>query len=154
MEINNLLWEGTTMEEVLSTLRKVLIRCREKNIKLARHKLEFGKEIDFTGTHIGGPDGYRPTMAKINGIIDLPAPTNIIELRLFLGCWNQLRHYIPDYQHSVDMMQKLLRKDVPYIWDQNLQAEFNGIKQILRSPLGLNPYNKKWRTVLSNDYSS
>ena len=77
VEINDLLCEGTMMEEVLSTLRKVLTRCREKNIKLARHKLEFGKEINFAGTHIGGPDGYRPTMAKINRIIDLPAPINI-----------------------------------------------------------------------------
>ena len=51
-------------------------------------------------------------------------------------------------------MQKLLRKDVPYILDQNLQAEFNSIKQILRSPLGLKPYNKKWCTILYTDYSS
>ena len=51
-------------------------------------------------------------------------------------------------------MQKLLRKDVPYVLDQTLQAEFNGIKKILRSPLGLKPYNKKWRTVLYMDYSS
>ena len=93
-------------------------------------------------------------MAKINGIIDLPAPTNITELRSFLGCWNQLHHYVLDYQHSVNLMQKLLRKDVPFIWDQNLQAEFNGIKQILRSPLSLKPYNKHWCMVLYTDYSS
>ena len=97
IEIDDLLCEGVSMEEVLSTLRKVLTRCREKNIKLARHKLEFGKEIDFAGTHLGGPEGYRPTTAKINGIIDLPAPTNLTELRRFLGCRNQLHHYIPDY---------------------------------------------------------
>ena len=62
------------------------MRCQEKYIKLATYKLEFGKKIDFAGTHIGGPEGYRPTTAKINGIIDLPAPTNIMELRSFLGC--------------------------------------------------------------------
>ena len=49
MEIDDLLCEGVTMEKLLTTLRKVLTRCREKNIKLARHKLEFGKEIDFAG---------------------------------------------------------------------------------------------------------
>ena len=65
-----------------------------------------------------------------------------------------MRHYIPDYQHSVDQMTKLLRKDVPFIWDQNIQAQFNGIKQILRSPLRLKPYNKKWRTILYTDYRS
>ena len=93
-------------------------------------------------------------MAKINGIIDLPAPTNITELRSFLGCRNRLCHYVPDNQHSVNLMQQLLYKDIPYVWDQNLQAEFNGIKQILRSPLGLKPFNKHWLTVLYTDYSS
>ena len=104
MEIDDLLGEGVTLEEVLATLRKVLTRCREKNIKLARHKLEFGKQIDFAGTHIRGPEGYCPTTAKNNGI-DLPAPTNSTELRSFLGCWNQLHHYVADYQHSVSQMQ-------------------------------------------------
>ena len=89
-------------------------------MKLARHKLELGTEIDFSGTHIGGAEGYQPTTSKINGIIKLPALTNITELCSFLGCWNQLRHYIPDYQHSVDQMMKLLRKDVPFIWDENI----------------------------------
>merc|ERR1711867_385898 len=65
IEINDLLIEVEQMEEALDTLRKVLTRCREKNIKLARYKLKFGKEIDFAGTHLGGPDGYRPTTVKI-----------------------------------------------------------------------------------------
>ena len=51
-------------------------------------------------------------------------------------------------------MQKLLRKEVPFIWDQTLQAELEGIKQILKSPLGLKPFNKKWTTELYTDYSS
>ena len=143
MEIDDLLTEAETMEEALSIFRKVLLRCREKNIKLARFTLEFCTEVDVPGTHIGGPEGYRPTTAKINSILELPPPTNLTELRLFLGCWNQLRHYVPDYQHSVDNMQKLLRKEVPFIWDQTLQAEFEGIKQILKSPLGQKPFNKQ-----------
>ena len=35
-----------------------------------------------------------------------------------------------------------------------MQAKFNSIKQILKSPLGLKPFNKSWRTVLYTDYSS
>merc|ERR1711947_39983 len=64
------------------------------------------------------------------------------------------RHYIPNYQHSVDQMQSLLRKDTPYVWDKNLQAEFNGVKQILKSPMGLKPFNKAWKTILYTDYSA
>ena len=73
VEVDNLLTEAPTIDKVLAPLKKVLVRCREKNIKLARFKLEFGTQVDFAGTHIGGPEGYRPTTAKINGILDLPA---------------------------------------------------------------------------------
>ena len=131
------------MEEAIATFRKILIRCREKHIKLTRHKLEFIREVDFAGTHIGGPEGFRPTTAKIEGIINMPYPTNLTELRSFLGAWNQLGMFIPDYKHTVEDMQKLLRKDVPFIWDRKLQENFEGIKKILRSPLRLKPFNKK-----------
>lgn len=42
IEIDDLLIEAEEMLEALDTLRKVLTRCCIKNIKLARHKLEFG----------------------------------------------------------------------------------------------------------------
>ena len=51
-------------------------------------------------------------------------------------------------------MQSLLRKDPPYVWDKNLQAEFDGVKQILKSPMGLKPFNKAWKTILYTDYSA
>ena len=35
------------MEEVLSLFRKVLTYCREKKIKLVRHKLEFSTDSNF-----------------------------------------------------------------------------------------------------------
>lgn len=72
VQIDNLLTEAETMEEAINIFRKVLLICREKNTKLATHKQEFGKEVDFTGTQIGGPEGYHPTKAKINGILELP----------------------------------------------------------------------------------
>ena len=55
-------------------------------MKLVRQKHEFGTEVYFAGTHIGGPEGYRPTTAKINRILDLAAPTNLTGLRSFFGC--------------------------------------------------------------------
>ena len=91
VKIEDWLTEAESIEEAISIFRKVL-RCREKNSKLARHKLEFGREVDFTGTHISIPEGYHPTTAKINGILELPPPSNLTELWSFLGCWNQPRH--------------------------------------------------------------
>ena len=83
--MDDILTEADSMEECIATFKKILIHCREKGIKLARHKLEFRREVDFAGTHIGGPEGFRPTTAKIEGIINMSHPTKITELRGFLG---------------------------------------------------------------------
>ena len=42
VDIDALVTMAETIEEIRNIFRKVLLRCREKNIKLARHKLEFG----------------------------------------------------------------------------------------------------------------
>ena len=126
----------------MATLKKILTQCREKGIKLARHKLEFGCEVDFAGTHIGGKEGFRPTTAKIEGIINMSHLTNITELRSFLGAYNQLRMYLPDYTHTVEDMHKLLKQNTLFVWDCKLQQDFEKIKDILKSPLRLKPFNK------------
>ena len=93
--------------------------------------------MDFAGIRIGGPLGYRPTQSKLDGIINLEPPQNLRELRSFIGMINQMRHFMPDFSHSMSNLQKLLKKGVPYIWDSTMQQDFDQIKDMLKSPLGL-----------------
>ena len=41
IEVDDILTEAGSMEEVIATFKKILKCCCEKGIKLARHKLEF-----------------------------------------------------------------------------------------------------------------
>ena len=86
VEIDDLLTEATRDEEAIKIFRQVLKCCKEKNIKLARYKLECGPDVGFTGTHIGGPDWHHPTSAKIDSIINLPPPSNLTQIRSLIGC--------------------------------------------------------------------
>ena len=65
-----------------------------------------------------------------------------------------MRMYLPDFAHTVEDMNKLLKKDTLFVWDVILQKQFEKIKEILKSPLCLNPFNKSWETILYTDYSS
>ena len=62
--------------------------------------------------------------------------------------------YLPDFAHTVEDMNKLFKKDTPFVWDVTLQKQFEKIMEILKSPLGLKPFNKSWETILYTDYSS
>ena len=50
-------------------------------------------------------------------------------------------------------LQKLMKKDQHYVWDETMQADFDQIKDMLKSPLGLKPFNRDWRTILYTDFS-
>ena len=114
--------------------------CQENNIKLFCHKLEASPKVDFNWNHIWGPQGYCPTEVRIDDIINLPAPVHITELRLFIGFWNQMRNYLPDFNHSLDNIRKLLKKDTPYIWDESMYKEFKKNK--------INPKIPIWNKAL------
>ena len=64
-----------------------------------------------------------------------------------------MRTYLPDFNLSLDNFRKLLKKDTPYMWEESMHKEFDKIKDILKFPLGLKPFNKHWNTILYTDYS-
>ena len=108
IEIDDLLIVEENKQELLKIFRQGLERCWEKNIKLACHKFEAGPKVHFAITHNRGPQEYCPTEAKIYAIINPPAPTNITELRLFIGCLIRIRIYLPNINHSLNKRQKKL----------------------------------------------
>ena len=63
VEVDNIITEGDGDNNAINSFRHILIHCREKKIYLARYKLDTGEEVDFAGTHIGGPLGqHRPRL--------------------------------------------------------------------------------------------
>jgi len=70
-----------------SRLKKQL---EEAGITLNAEKCEYSKEsLTFLG-HVGDASGIRPDPEKIKAIRDMEDPTNVTELRRFIGMTNQL----------------------------------------------------------------
>jgi hypothetical protein len=66
-------------------LHKVLCRLRDANVRLHADKTVFGvQELDFAGYHISG-DGVSPLMSNVERVQLLEPPTNVRNLRSFLG---------------------------------------------------------------------
>ena len=65
-------------------------------VTLNRDKCQFAKTtVKFLG-HIIGPDGIQPDPDKVKAIMSMPKPTNITEVRRFLGMTNQLSKFSPN----------------------------------------------------------
>ena len=137
---------------LLKSFREVLECCRQNNLTLSRPKLDLGQQVTFAGHQIT-KDGVKPEPRKIDAIVKFPAPTNITELRSFLGLANQLGMFIPDLAHATQDLRSLLKKNVAYTWMPEHQLAFDKVKSLLSSPLLIQPFEVKRNTELLTDAS-
>ena len=98
--------------------------------------------------------GIRPDPGKVNAIQTMPTPTNMTELRQFLGMLNQLSKFAPNLADKTKPLQDLLIKTNTWIWGEAQQNCFKEVKQIITSTPVLALFNTEAETVVSADASS
>jgi hypothetical protein len=146
-----LLW-AETLPQLYSRIRFVLERARKHNITISVSKLEVGSSITFAGFVISDK-GIKPDPAKVAAIASFPAPTNITDLRSFVGLTNQLGFFIPDLAQASVALRQLLKKKNAWVWLPEHQAEMDQIKSMLSSNLVVKPFNPALETLLLTDAS-
>ena len=81
----------------LKFLKKTFERCRETNLKLHSGKCFLGMESGLLLGHVVSKSGLKVDLDKVKAILALTAPTNVREIRGFLGCVGYYRRFIKDY---------------------------------------------------------
>jgi len=83
-----------TFEEHLQHLAIVFQRLRDAGLRLNPEKCEFvRKSLHFLG-HVVSEEGLGPDPSKVNKVQDYPVPTNVRDLRGFLGLASYYRRFI------------------------------------------------------------
>ena len=80
---------GNTYEEAVvhhdQNLLRLLNRCRERNFKLNKTKLNFKKQSVKYNGHILTTEGMLPDPSKVEAITGIPQPRHKAEVRRLLG---------------------------------------------------------------------
>lgn len=98
--------------------------------------------------------GEQPDPEKARVTADLPAPTNIKELKQALGMINYVEKYIPHLATIGGPLYNLLKTSRVWTWDQPQEKAFQSLKQALMSTPILAYYDPKRPTAVSADASS
>jgi len=95
--IDDILLASDTIEEHLALIAEVLRRLKEAGLKCHHKKCRFFfPHVEYLG-HAVGQGGLAPQEAKVACIDALPAPSNVGELRSFLGMVNYYRRHINNF---------------------------------------------------------
>jgi hypothetical protein len=127
-------------EDHLEYLRKTFQRCRETNLKLHPGKCFFGMSSGILLGHIVGPHGLQVDMDKVKTMLALLAPSNVKEIRGFLGCVGYYRRFIEGDAKRAIPLTELLKKDTEFEWTGNRQKAFEDLKiQLVTAPILSSP---------------
>lgn len=131
----------------------ILSRLEDSGVTLNKDECEFLKEsIVFVGQRVGD-NGISPDESKVAAVREMQPPTNIHELRLFLGLVNQLGKFTSRLTELTGTLRELLSKKNMWIWERPQVEAFKKIKQELCSPRVLGRYNSNNETKVAADAS-
>ena len=123
-----------TFEEHIERLGNVFQALRQAGLTLKLSKCAFARrEVKYLG-HIVSAAGVRPDPTKIEAVLTYPVPSNVKELRQFLGLTNYYRRFVVDYSKIAGPLHKLLTKERGFQWDSTCQHAFEHLRSKLVNP--------------------
>ena len=102
-----LVWDAT-FEEHLQRVRLILERFWQHRISINKKKFISASSIVFFCGYNIFQDGVQADPAKVRAVAEFPVPTNITELRSFLGLVNQLADFSTEIAGAANVLRDLL----------------------------------------------
>lgn len=135
------------LDKLLQTLFKAGLVVNQKKSKF------YLNEVEFLG-HKLTSSGFFPLPDKVDIIRQFQKPTNIKQLRRFLGLVNFYRKFVPQIADHQKPLTSLLQKDVAFKWTAESSNAFNTLIDDLSNATRLIYPSADDQYVLCTDASS
>ncbi|CAF4638013.1 unnamed protein product, partial [Rotaria sp. Silwood2] len=152
--LDDIIVMGKNKIDHLNNLKNVFTRIKDYGFHINKSKCIFLHDhVEYLG-FVVDKNGVHSSPSKTTAIINMPKPTNVSQLRSFLGMVNHYAKFIPKLSDRLLPLYSLLKKNIPWKWDRFCDKTFTNIKQSLTSPLILTHYDPDLPLVLAADASN
>lgn len=122
-----------SFEKHIDILGKVFERLTKAGLTLSREKCYFCKaELRYLG-YVVNSAGLLVDPNKVEAIVNIPTPKNVSDIRRLVGLASWYRRFVPDFSSVVAPLTQLLKKNKPFVWDDDCERAFRMIKERLIS---------------------
>ena len=124
-------------DDHLRLVEEFLRTCEECNTRVRLEKCEFmQEEIEYMGFQVGWR-WWRPVTENVAPILGASIRDDktrgVKDIRAFVGSCNFYRRHIPTFTYSCDLLTDLTKKNVPWKWTPEHEAQFQEMREILSS---------------------
>ena len=152
--LDDIIITGSNHREHLTNLDRVLERLHDKGLHLKKSKCHcMQSSVEYLG-HVLDANGVHTTPSKQRNIAEARAPSNVTELRSFLGLVNYNGRFLPNVSTVLHPLNRQLRKGAGWLWTRKCQEAFQAIKEMLSSDLVLAHYDPTLPLNLAADASA
>ena len=129
--LEDIIISGENHGEHDERLKSVLQQLADHDVVINNEKSAFSVDaVDFVGHRVTS-HGVSPLQSHVDSIAKLDTPTNLKELRRFLGAAGFYRKFVPRFSDLVEPLNELLRGETEFTWNEQRQQSFDQIKTAL-----------------------
>jgi hypothetical protein len=130
---DDILIYSKTYSSHLTHLSEVLQLLLDNQWKVKMSKCSFASQsVSYLG-HVISLAGVSTDESKIIAVRDWPTPTDVKQLRSFLGLAGYYRKFVQNYASISKPLTQMLCKNVPFIWTTMTELAFQTLKAALIS---------------------
>lgn len=119
---------GKDQYEHDKTLRQVLERAREYNVKLNKTKCKIGvNKVKFLG-HIFTDQGIEVNKEKVEAIMKMERPENVKEMERFLGIVNYISKFISMASSVTAPLREMIKENRQWVWTKEREQAYEEVK--------------------------
>ena len=132
--IDDVVVHTTTVEEHEAVIRKLMTVFRKHQMFIHPKKtLLCSESVEFLGHRIH-PGGISPHATKISAFRNLTPPTTQSGVRSVVGMLQFYNSYCPAFSALMAPINKLLRKDEPFVWGSEQQMALQAVVDEMAVP--------------------
>ena len=134
-------------------LLALLRRYEEIGIKINSDKMQLRKKSIRFLQHLVTSKGLKPDPEKVEAIQMMKEPSNVTELRRYLGFIQYLARFLPNLADEIEPSRKLTKSDTKWVWDEDEKEAFKSVKELIMKEPVLRFYNPEEELEIQCDVS-
>lgn len=123
----------------LNDLNRILQRLKVYGVTVSAKKAFIAVPEAVVVGHHCNYEGRIADPDRIRVIEEWPPLTSVSDVRAFLGTAGVIRHFVKDFARKASGLNRLLRKDVPFEFDEHAERSMNALKEAVRNTPAIRP---------------
>ena len=151
--LDDILVYSSSKEQHIKDLEEVLRRLKDAQLFAKRSKCTFGTDrVEFLG-HIVSRHGIEVDDKKLQIVQEWPTPTDVHQLRAFIGLANFFRRSVRRFAHIASPLHARTSSTAVWRWEQEQQEAFGELKKARSSAPVVVPFDSTKQCVVYTDAS-